>query len=154
MIKGKVAAVNVSKKKGTSKNPVPSAFLIENYGLEGDSHAGPGIRQVSLLSVESIENFKKDKKDVKGLCEGKFAENITTEGICLYRLPLGSRILIGDAVLKVSQIGKKCHADQGCEIAAKYGICAMPKEGIFATVEKGGEVKKGDEITVYLPEEI
>lgn len=154
MIKGKVAAVNVSKKKGTSKTQVPYAELVENHGLKGDSHAGPGIRQVSLLSVESIENFKKDKKDVKGLCEGKFAENITTEGICLYRLPLGSRILIGDAVLKVSQIGKKCHADQGCEIAAKYGICAMPKEGIFATVEKGGEVKKGDEITVYLPDEI
>lgn len=146
IIKGKLVAINVSKIKGVSKTPVECGVLIENFGLEGDSHAGPGIRQVSLLSKESIENFKRNKGDVVGLCEGKFAENLTTEGICLYELPLGTVIRIGDARLKVSQIGKKCHADQGCEIAKKYGVCAMPKEGIFATVEKGGKIFPGDDI--------
>lgn len=148
MEKAVVTAVNVSEKKGTSKHPVPYAVCRINHGIEGDAHAGPGIRQISLLGAESIENFKRDKKDAVGLCEGKFAENITTRGICLYKLPVGTLLRIGSAVLRVSQIGKKCHADEGCEIARKYGICAMPREGIFCTVEKEGVIRAGDEIIV------
>lgn len=148
MEKATVIAVNVSEIKGTSKHPVPYAECLVNYGIAGDAHAGPGKRQISLLGVESIENFKRDKKDAVGLCEGKFAENLTTCGICLYKLPVGTVLRIGTAVLKVSQIGKKCHADEGCEIARKYGICAMPREGIFCTVEKEGVIRAGDEIVV------
>lgn len=148
MEKAVVTAVNVSEKKGTSKHPVPYAVCRINHGIEGDAHAGPGIRQISLLGAESIENFKRDKKDAVGLCEGKFAENITTRGICLYKLPVGTLLRIGEAELRVSQIGKKCHADEGCEIARKYGICAMPREGIFCTVEKEGVIRAGDEIVV------
>ncbi len=148
MEKAVVTAVNVSERKGTSKHPVPYAVCRINHGIEGDAHAGPGIRQISLLGAESIENFKRDKKDAVGLCEGKFAENITTRGICLYKLPVGTLLRIGEAELRVSQIGKKCHADEGCEIARKYGICAMPREGIFCTVEKEGVIRAGDEIVV------
>ncbi len=148
MEKAVVTAVNVSERKGTSKHPVPYAVCRINHGIEGDAHAGPGIRQISLLGAESIENFKRDKKDAVGLCEGKFAENITTRGICLYKLPVGTLLRIGSAELRVSQIGKKCHADEGCEIARKYGICAMPREGIFCTVEKEGVIRAGDEIVV------
>lgn len=148
MEKATVTAVNISEKKGTSKHPVPFAVCRTDHGIEGDAHAGPGIRQISLLGAESIENFKRDKKDAVGLCEGKFAENITTRGICLYKLPVGTLLRIGSAVLRVSQIGKKCHADEGCEIARKYGICAMPREGIFCTVEKEGVIRAGDEIIV------
>lgn len=148
MEKATVTAVNISEKKGTSKHPVPYAVCRINHGIEGDAHAGPGIRQISLLGIESIENFKRDKKDAVGLCEGKFAENITTRGICLYKLPVGTLLRIGSAELRVSQIGKKCHADEGCEIARKYGICAMPREGIFCTVEKEGVIRAGDEIIV------
>ena len=148
MEKAVVTAVNVSERKGTSKHPVPYAVCRINHGIEGDAHAGPGIRQISLLGAESIENFKRDKKDAVGLCEGKFAENITTRGICLYKLPVGTLLRIGSAELRVSQIGKKCHADKGCEIARKYGICAMPREGIFCTVEKEGVIRAGDEIIV------
>lgn len=148
MEKAVVTAVNVSEKKGTSKHPVPYAVCRINHGIEGDAHAGPGIRQISLLGAESIENFKRDKKDAVGLCEGKFAENITTRGICLYKLPVGTLLRIGEVELRVSQIGKKCHADEGCEIARKYGICAMPREGIFCTVEKEGVIRAGDEIVV------
>lgn len=148
MEKAVVTAVNVSERKGTSKHPVPYAVCRINHGIEGDAHAGPGIRQISLLGIESIENFKRDKKDAVGLCEGKFAENITTRGICLYKLPVGTLLRIGSAELRVSQIGKKCHADEGCEIARKYGICAMPREGIFCTVEKEGVIRAGDEIIV------
>lgn len=148
MEKAVVTAVNVSERKGTSKHPVPYAVCRINHGIEGDAHAGPGIRQISLLGIESIENFKRDKKDAVGLCEGKFAENITTRGICLYKLPVGTLLRIGEVELRVSQIGKKCHADEGCEIARKYGICAMPREGIFCTVEKEGVIRAGDEIVV------
>ena len=148
MEKATVIAVNISEKKGTSKHPVPFAVCRTGHGIEGDAHAGPGIRQISLLGAESIENFKRDKKDAVGLCEGKFAENITTRGICLYKLPVGTLLRIGEVELRVSQIGKKCHADEGCEIARKYGICAMPREGIFCTVEKDGVIRAGDEIVV------
>lgn len=148
MEKAVVTAVNVSERKGTSKHPVPYAVCRINHGIEGDAHAGPGIRQISLLGAESIENFKRDKKDAVGLCEGKFAENITTRGICLYKLPVGTLLRIGEVELRVSRIGKKCHADEGCEIARKYGICAMPREGIFCTVEKEGVIRAGDEIVV------
>ena len=148
MEKATVTAVNISEKKGTSKHPVPFAVCRTDHGIEGDAHAGPGIRQISLLGIESIENFKRNKKDAVGLCEGKFAENITTRGICLYKLPVGTLLRIGEAELRVSQIGKKCHADEGCEIARKYGICAMPREGIFCTVEKEGVIRAGDEIIV------
>ncbi len=151
MEKATVIAVNVSEIKGTSKHPVPYAECLVNYGIAGDAHAGPGKRQISLLGVESIENFKRDKKDAVGLCEGKFAENITTRGICLYKLPVGTLLRIGEVELRVSQIGKKCHADEGCEIARKYGICAMPREGIFCTVEKEGVIRAGDEIVVDAP---
>ena len=148
MSEARVVAVNISEVKGPVKHPVEHAERIKDPGIKGDAHAAPGKRQISLLSYESIERFKADKKDVVGLCEGKFAENITTRGICLYVLPVGTRLKIGGAVLEVSQIGKKCHADQGCEIAKKYGVCAMPKEGIFATVVEEGIIRAGDKIEV------
>ena len=151
MEKAAVVAVNISTEKGTSKYPVEYAECRVNHGIVGDAHAGPGIRQVSFLAEESIENFKRGKKDAVGLCEGKFAENVTTRGICLYELPVGTVLKIGTAEFKVSQIGKKCHADQGCEIAMKYGVCAMPREGIFCTVEKDGVMRAGDSITVVKP---
>jgi MOSC domain-containing protein YiiM len=145
---GKVIAVNISEKKGVSKHPVDFIECVENFGINGDAHASEGIkRQVSLLGLESINKFRENKKAV-GLCEGKFAENITTEGITLYELPVGTRLKIGGSIHEVSQIGKKCHADQGCEIARLYGQCVMPKEGIFTIVIKGGIVKAGDTIEI------
>lgn len=146
-MKGIIKAVNISEIKGVCKHPVPSVECVENLGIKNDAHAAPGIRQISLLGIESINKFRQSKI-VVGLCEGKFAENFTTEGIVLYELPVGTRLKIGDTIQEVSQIGKKCHADQGCEIAKLYGQCIMPKEGIFTIVIKGGIVKAGDAIEV------
>jgi len=140
----RVVAVNISEKKGVPKKPIEVGELIENFGLKGDAHAGNWHRQVSLLGVESIEKMK--EIGIKGLCYGKFAENITTEGIELYKLEVGTRIRIGDAVLEISQIGKECH--KKCAIYHQVGDCVMPREGIFAKVIKGGEIKAGDEIVV------
>jgi len=137
---GKVLAVCISKEKGTVKKEVKSATLVENCGLQEDAHAGKWHRQVSLLGVESI-----DKMRGKGfqINFGDFAENITTEGIVLNELPIGTKLEIGeDILLEITQIGKKCHHD--CEIKQKIGDCVMPKEGIFAKVLKGGEIKAGD----------
>ncbi len=143
---GTVKAVNVSERKGQIKHPVAFAELKEDFGILGDAHAGPGIRQISLLAEESVDKMR--KMGVKGLCEGKFAENITTEGIELYTLPVGTRLIIGETLHEVTQIGKKCHAADGCEIARTVGICVMPKEGIFTKVLKGGIIKAGDKIEV------
>ena len=141
---GKVLSVNISEKKGTPKTKVDPGVLIENFGLQGDAHAGNWHRQVSLLAAESIEKAKNGPTN--GLCHGVFAENITTEGIELYTLPVGTRLRVGECVLVISQIGKECHA--GCAISKLVGQCVMPREGVFATVEKGGKVYAGDPIEV------
>ena len=142
--RGKVLAVNISEKKGTKKTNIQSCALLKDLGLKGDAHAGPWHRQVSLLANESIEKMR-----AKGLKVGfgDFAENITTEGVDLVHLPIGTKMRIGDSVLlRVTQIGKECH--DRCAIYYQAGDCVMPKEGIFAEVLNEGEVKGGDEIIV------
>jgi len=140
----KVVAVNISTKKGTVKHPISEGCLITPQGFEGDAHAGDWHRQVSLLDQESID--KMTALGVKDLTPGKFAENITTQGVELFNLPIGTRLLIGEAELEVTQIGKECH--HHCQIYQQIGMCVMPTEGIFAKVIKDGFVKPGDEIVV------
>ena len=141
----KVVAINISERKKTPKKTIEEGILIENFGFENDAHAGKWHRQVSLLAKESIEKAKGMRTD--GLCHGMFAENITTEGIVLHTLPVGTKLKIGDsAVIEVTQIGKECH--DGCAIKELVGQCIMPKEGIFGVVLTGGKVKAGDEIKV------
>lgn len=140
----KVTAVNISEKKGVIKHPIGRGFFKFNHGLEGDAHAGDWHRQVSFLSEESIEKMR--AAGATGLSPGKFAENITTEGIILYELPVGTKLKIAEVVLEVTQIGKQCHA--GCEIMKLVGDCIMPREGIFARVLTEGYIKAGDDILV------
>ena len=141
----KILAVNISERKKTPKKTIPEGKLIEDFGIEGDAHAGKWHRQVSLLAKESIEKAKGMRTD--GLCHGVFAENLTTEGIVLHTLPVGTQLKVGEeAVLEITQIGKECH--DGCAIRELVGQCIMPKEGVFARVVKGGTVRAGDEITV------
>ena len=147
---GKIFSLNTSKIKGVPKKPVNEAKLIEGYGMQHDVHAGNELRQVSLLSIESIRKQKdceKVKKTGVDLGPGDFAENITTEGIDLSKLKLGSKFKIGENIfLEVTKIGKECH--KYCSIYKEIGDCIMPREGIFARVDKGGFVKKGDSIEV------
>ncbi len=148
MLKGKVIAINISDKKGVIKTPIQECNFIEDFGLEGDAHAGKWHRQVSLLAKESIQKMEKliEKYGSSENCTGIFAENITTEGIILYELPIGTKIKIGDTLHEVTQIGKECH--EGCAIKSLVGKCVMPLEGIFTKVLKGGIVKVGDIIEV------
>lgn len=139
----KVISINKSEKKGVIKIPQDQGRFIEDFGLEGDAHAGKWHRQVSLLAEESIDKMR---KTIPSLKDGDFAENITTEGIILHELPIGTRLQIGQTIQEVSQIGKECH--KGCAIKQKVGSCIMPYEGIFTRVIKGGLVKVGDEIKV------
>ena len=144
MKKGRIKAINTSLKKGVVKNPVESAVLLEDYGIEGDAHGGFGHRQVSLLAQESVE--KMIALGVSGLREGVFAENLTTEGLELHTLPVGTKLRIGETLHEVSQIGKECH--HGCAIKQQVGMCIMPTEGIFTKVLKGGTIRPGDEIEI------
>lgn len=140
----KVVTVSVSERKGTRKTNTAEVFLEMEHGIKGDAHAGDWHRQVSLLARESIEKMQKLGLDVR---DGDFAENLTTEGIVLTSLPVGTKLLIGDTVvLEVSQIGKVCH--ERCAIYYQAGDCVMPKEGIFARVLSGGRVAPGDSITI------
>ena len=139
----KVIAVSISEKKGIKKLNVASAELKENFGILGDAHAG-SQRQISLLAEESIEKMK-----AKGLKvgPGDFAENVTTRGIDLLNLKIGAKLNIGEeAVVKISQKGKVCHAR--CNIYYQAGDCVMPKEGIFAEILKGGIIKPGDKLEI------
>jgi MOSC domain-containing protein YiiM len=141
---GKVLAVNISQTKGEKKNNISCGLFIENLGLENDAHAQTGIRQVSLLSKASIEKIRAKGLDVN---YGDFAENLTIEGIDLPSLPIGTRLKIGlEVLLEVTQIGKICH--NRCNIFYTIGDCVMPREGIFAKVLTGGEIKIDDRIEV------
>ncbi|MCA0386277.1 MAG: MOSC domain-containing protein [Firmicutes bacterium] len=142
--RGRVIAVNISEKKGVIKIPVQVGHFKSNHGLEGDAHAGEWHRQVSLLAQESID--KMTQMGVLDLSSGKFAENITTEGLILHELPVGTRLKIGETLHEVTQIGKECH--HGCAIKVQVGNCIMPKEGIFTKVLEGGDIHEGDEIVV------
>lgn len=145
MSDGKIISINRSKTKGVKKNPQDEGILVENFGLKDDAHAGNWHRQVSLLAIESIRKMESDKLSFN---PGDFAENITTEGINLYNLPIGTKFQIGEVLLELTQIGKKCH--DGCQIKQMTGYCIMPREGIFAKVLKGGLVKKYDTIKVLV----
>ena len=141
IIKAKVISVNISKEKGVVKDPVSVIKLQVNHGIIGDAHAGDWHRQVSLLGVESYEKMRAHDLE---LSNGDFAENITTEGIVLYELPIGTKLTIGTALLEVTQIGKKCH--KGCAISVRTGDCVMPKEGIFCKVLQDGIIRVNDTI--------
>ena len=143
-MRGKVLEVNISEKKGTIKKPIEFGEFEINLGLKGDAHSGNWHRQVSLLGKESFE--KMEKMGIEGLEYGVFAENITTEGIILYELPIGTRLRIGDTIQEVTQIGKECH--DGCEISKIVGKCIMPKEGIFTKIIEQDIEKKGDFIEI------
>lgn len=141
---GTILSVNIADEKGKKKNNIDSGRLIENFGMAADAHAGFGIRQVSLLAKESIDKIRAKGLDVH---YGDFAENLTTEGINLSLLPVGSMLKIGNEVLlKITQIGKVCH--DRCHIYFAVGDCVMPREGIFAEVVGGGIVNVGDTIEV------
>ena len=141
---GKVVSINISTKKGMIKDPVQQANFIVNHGIETDAHAGEWHRQVSLLAIESVDKIRGRGIDLKN---GIFAENITTSGIDVCSLPVGTKLQIGESVQEVTQIGKECH-NGGCAIKATVGDCVMPREGIFTKVIKNGIVKVGDEIKI------
>jgi MOSC domain-containing protein YiiM len=144
MNKGEIIAVCTSPGKGERKTDVGDGVLVENFGLEGDGHGGDWHRQVSLLALESIDKMRAAGLDVG---PGDFAENLTTQGIGLCTLPIGTRLRVGEtAILQLTQIGKICH--ERCAIFYQAGDCVMPKEGIFAVVERGGRVRRGDRIEV------
>lgn len=139
-----IKAVCISEKKGQQKHPVGSVRLRPEHGIEGDAHAGNWHRQVSLLGQESVDRLQ--KKISIPLFPGAFAENILCEGLTLYQLPIGTKLMIGTALCEVTQIGKECHVD--CAIRQQAGDCVMPREGIFAVVLEEGEAKPGDKVVV------
>jgi len=142
-LRGRVVSVNVAPVKGQRKAPRDEVILLREYGIDGDAHAGRWHRQVSLLAQESIATMR-----ARGLAvgPGDFAENVTTAGIAVARLPVGARLLLGAALVEVTQIGKICH--HHCAIYEQAGDCVMPREGIFVRVLEGGSVRPGDDVVV------
>ena len=142
----KVIAVCISEQKGTQKQAVDVVHLKEDWGIEGDAHAGKWHRQVSLLSHDKIEAFRARGAEVEN---GAFGENIIVEGIDFAALPIGTKFYCNDVVLQLTQIGKECH--HGCAIFQKMGECIMPKQGVFTRVLHGGDIRPGDEFRLELP---
>lgn len=138
---GVLKGICISEKKGTKKREVSEVFLKENWGLEGDAHAGHWHRQVSLLSSEKIDAFR--EKGAK-VVYGDFGENLIVDGFDFRSLPVGTRFRIGEAILEMSQIGKECHSH--CAIYQTMGDCIMPREGVFAVVKKAGCIRVGDSV--------
>jgi len=147
-LQGTILAVCISKDKGTRKTNVGRGELVVEHGLRGDAHAGPWHRQVSLLAQESVEKMRAKGLDVG---PGDFAENLLIAGLPVPQLPVGTRLRVGaEALLEITQIGKKCHA--GCAIYQLIGECIMPREGVFARVLRGGLVQVGDPVVVVQDE--
>ena len=142
--KGRIKAISISKTRGTQKVNVPEAKLRAGHGIIGDAHAGDWHRQLSLLDIESIDAITATGADVSA---GDFAENITTEGIDLSELKIGDKLRLGAEVeIEVTQFGKQCHGR--CVIYEKIGDCIMPRQGVFASVSRGGSIRVGDIIEV------
>ena len=140
---GKVIAVCISPEKGTPKKNVGGALFQKEFGLVGDAHAGKWHRQVSLLSFDKIEEFRKKGAEVD---DGAFGENLVVEGFDFKQLPVGTKLKCNDVLLEITQIGKECH--HGCNIFQKMGDCIMPREGVFARVLQGGSISSGDEMNI------
>ena len=140
---GNVKAVCISEIKGVQKRNVGTIKVIEDWGIEGDAHAGKWHRQVSLLSADKIEDFKARGAEVT---DGAFGENLVVSGIDFRTLPIGTRFRCNDVVLELTQIGKECHS--GCAIFKAMGECIMPREGVFTKVLHGGSISVGDTLSV------
>jgi len=143
--RAEIVAVCTSVAKGERKKNVGRGTLEKGFGVVGDAHGGDWHRQVSLLAIESIEKMRAAGLDVG---PGDFAENLTTQGVDLYNLPIGTKLQVGaEALLEITQIGKECH--DRCAIYHQAGDCVMPREGVFAIVVKGGDIKTGDPVIVF-----
>ena len=136
---GVIKGICISEKRGTAKHEIEEAILAKVWGIQGDAHAGHWHRQVSLLSYEKIEEFRKKGADIE---LGAFGENLIVSGYDFRNLAVGTRFQCGEAVLEMTQIGKECHSH--CEIYKRMGECIMPREGVFAIVLHGGTIRKGD----------
>lgn len=136
---GVIKGICISEKRGTAKHEIEEAILAKDWGIQGDAHAGHWHRQVSLLSYEKIEEFRKKCADIE---LGAFGENLIVSGYDFRNLAVGTRFQCGEAVLEMTQIGKECHSH--CEIYKRMGECIMPREGVFAIVLHGGTIRKGD----------
>ena len=146
-LQGTIRAVCTSPEKGTVKRPAEKGVFIRDYGIENDAHAGKWHRQVSLLSWDSVQEFNRRGAGVK---DGDFGENLLVEGIDLKSLPVGTILKAGTVTLRLTQIGKECHS--GCAIRERTGDCIMPREGVFAEVLEGGEIRAGDVMTLQMPD--
>lgn len=144
---GQVMAVNISTKRGIKKQNVKEAYIRSAWGIEADAHSGGWHRQVSLLSLSSVDKMRALGASIE---YGDFAENLTVDGIEVATLPLGTRLLVGEVELEVTQIGKECH-NQGCAIKKQVGTCVMPIEGIFARTLSSGWVRVGDPVALLEP---
>ena len=136
---GVIKGICISEKRGTAKHEIEEAILAKDWGIQGDAHAGHWHRQVSLLSYEKIEEFRKKGADIE---LGAFGENLIVSGYDFRNLAVGTRFQCGEAVLEMTQIGKECHSH--CEIYKRMGECIMPREGVVAIVLHGGTIRKGD----------
>lgn len=136
---GVIKGICISEKRGTAKHEIEEAILAKDWGIQGDAHAGHWHRQVSLLSYEKIEEFRKKGADIE---LGAFGENLIVSGYDFRNLAVGTRFQCGEAVLEMTQIGKECHSH--CEIYKRMGECIMLREGVFAIVLHGGTIRKGD----------
>ncbi len=143
---GTLLAICTSPARGTEKQPVPQAELVENFGIQGDAHAGDWHRQVSLLSAEKVREFQERGAQVS---PGAFGENLLIEGFDFKTLPVGTRFQIGEALLALTQRGKECHTH--CRIYHTMGDCIMPREGVFARVLKSGHIQEGDDVFMLAP---
>jgi MOSC domain-containing protein YiiM len=165
----KVIAVAKSSEPGMPKHVTAEINLVADWGVEGDYHAGktvrhrylarkyptrPNKRQVNLVHSELFPFLAEELG--KDVTPGQMGENITTEGLELMGLEVGTRLRIGEeALIEITEARVPCknlnYLDQNLltTVAKKKGQ-KRPNAGMLGIVIEGGRVRSGDEIKIEL----
>lgn len=153
--------------------PVRDAIrLVAGHGIEGDAHAGatvrrrsrfkgtwsePNVRQVHLLQRELFDELAVEGHEVG---PGELGENVTTAGIDLLALPLGTRIRLGDAAeVELTGLRNPCVQIDRFQpglmrrMIRRDASGTHRRAGVMAVVVADGVVRPGDPILVVLPAE-
>ena len=131
--------------KGMTGQRMEKVKLMKDCGMHGDYHGTGGDRQITLISQKAKDWMH--LQETKGLCFAKFHENIVIKDIILDDLSPQARLKIGEVVLELSPIRKKCFPEF-CELDQSRIECLLIKEVRFAKVITGGDIAVGMEIFV------
>lgn len=167
---GSVVAVHRNSAHEFSKQSVDQITLLPGLGIEGDAHMGPRVKhrsrvernpdQPNLRQVHFVASELLDEVNAAGfeVAPGAIGENVTTKGLDLINLPVGTTLRIGDCLLSLTGLRNPCvqidafqDGLQGAMLGRDDDGKLVRKTGVMSVVINGGSISPGDTIEVALP---